>query len=347
MSAARPDRRTLLAGAGALAASGILAACGGKPEAPPAVPAGPSLASPTPVTDPERFERFVKEIHDAIAAADKAKDARKLAPRVIGSAAQFRGRTYELMKKAPEWSAQLTLPGASIVVPISSVGTDFPRTALALVEDSREGGVPFFLALQQKDARSPYATWGWAQQAVGVQMPKVEDQKVGAEPVAADDSTLVMKPSDAIALYAKVLSDGDAADPKDLLAPSPFQTESHKGIQGEREKLNKGVERDQAATVKEIYTVKKGEYAALRTDEGGAIVMATLESTRRITMRGNATMTLKDEPLLTKVAGRATFKKEFVRTYGSTVALFVPSAEAGGKIQPIGATRTTLTVSGS
>src|SRR5699024_11340210 len=68
---------------------------------------------------------------------------------------------------------------------------------------------PYFMALQQEDAKSPYTTWGWAQQAVGVDMPMVPDAAVGSEQVTPDSEGLVMTPAKALELYASVLSLGE------------------------------------------------------------------------------------------------------------------------------------------
>ena len=48
----------------------------------------------------------------------------------------------------------------------------------------------------------------------------------------------------------------------------------------------------------------------------------------------------------TKVIGTREFTKQYVREFGTHVALYIPSADAGGQVQPIGATQTALAVSG-
>ncbi|WP_106507023.1 hypothetical protein [Brachybacterium timonense] len=347
MSAQYLPRRTVLASAGAIGVGGLLAACSSEPEAPSAPPTGPALEAPTPVAYDEQLEPVISQIHDAVAEADKARDAKKLAPRVTGSALEFRTKNYEMIAKVPEWADHLKTPSADLMLPITSVGAEFPRVAIALVADSSDSGVPFFVALQQADARSPYVTWGWAQQAVGVEMPAVEDQAVGSEPVAYEQDGLVMTPKAALELYAKVLSDGDAADPDDKLAPNPLQTEKHQNIGQERKELNAGVEWDEVATIKERFTVKEGEFLGLRTNDGGALVMATLMSTRTVTVKEGASMSYGEDNVYTKLVGRKKFTKSFVREFGTVVALHIPAAEAGGQVQPIGATMSVLGASGS
>jgi len=339
-------RRGLMLGTGSLLATGLLAACASEPEVPPAPPTGKELAEPTPVQTAEQLSEIIPAISAAVTEADKAKDVKKLAPRVVGSAADFRKSAYAMIKKAKEWADELHVPGETIIVPMTSVDSEFPRVAVVLVEDAAKDGVPYFMALQQADARSPYTTWGWAQQAVGVEMPMVANELVGADPVGPDTEGLLMTPKEAMALYAKVLTDGDSADPDDLLAENPFQTTAHANIQAERKALNAGVEWDEAATIRETYEVKEEELLGLRTDDGGALVLGTLTSRRKVTIKDGATMRYEEDNAYTKVIGKKEFTSEYIRNYGTHVALHIPSKDAGGAIQPIGATQTVLKVSG-
>jgi len=347
MSIRPVGRRGLFLGAGTLLTSGLLAACGSEPEPPAAPPTGKELSEPTPVQTTEQFSSIIPEVHEAVTAADEAKDAEKLEPRVSGSAVDFRTAAYRMIEKAEEWAEELRVPGAELIVPLTSVSEEFPRVAIALVEDSVEkDGVPYFMALQQADAKSPYSAWGWAQQAVGVEMPTVANAVVGAEPVTRDTEGLVMTPAKALSLYAKVLTGGNGSDPDDKLAENPFQTLTHERIQTERSELNAGVERDEAATIRETYEVKEEEFAGLRTDDGGALVMGTLISTRKVAIKDGATMRYAEDNKYTKVIGKKEFTSEYLRKFGTHVALYIPSKDAGGKVQPLGATQTALDASG-
>lgn len=347
MNSRSVGRRGLFLGAGTLMASGLLAACTAELAPPEAPPTGEPREEPAPVQTTEQFATIVPEVNAAVVAADEARDAALLAPRVSGSAAEFRTAAYAMIAKAEEWAEDLKVPGTELIVPMTSVTAEFPRVAIALVQDSvAEDGVPYFMALQQADAKSPYSSWGWAQQAVGIEMPVVANELIGAEQVTADTEGLVMTPAEALALYAKVLTGGDADDAEDLLAPNPFQTGTHERIQTERSELNAGVEWDEAATVRESYTVKDGELLGLRTDDGGAIVMGTLMSTRKVTIKDGATMRYAEDNKYTKVIGKKEFTSEYIREYGTHVALYIPSQDAGGQVQPIGATQTALNASG-
>lgn len=347
MMSTRPvGRRGLFLGAGSLLATGFLAACGGEVEPPPAPPTGKELAEPTPAQTTEQLSAIVPEVNAAVVAADEALDAEKLAPRVSGSAVEFRTAAYTMIEKAEEWAEELRVPGAELLVPLTSVTSEFPRVAIALVEDSAEEGVPYFMALQQADAKSPYSAWGWAQQAVGIEMPMVSDPVVGSEQVTVDSEGLVMTPAEALELYAKVLSLGDAEDPEDQLAANPFQTGTHERIQTERAELNAGVEKDEAATIHESFSVTTEEFAGVRTDDGGAVVMGTLLSTRTVSIKDGATMRYAEDNKYTTVIGKKEFTSEYIRTFGTHVAMYIPSADAGGQIQPIGATQTALSATG-
>lgn len=340
-------RRGLLIGAGSLLAGGVLAACGSDPEPPPAPPQGPKASEPTPVNTTEQLTTVVSEVNADVVEADKALTSEELAPRVSGSAVGFRKAAYEMIEKVETWKDYLDVPGAELVVPLTTVTAGFPRSSIALVQDPEQDGVRHFVALQQVDARSPYTSWGWARQLGGIEMPSVSDAQVGAENVADDTDDLLMAPVKALELYAKVLTDGDKADPDDLIAEDPFATTRHEQIQSEREDLNAGVEKDEAATIRETYAVHDKEFVGLRTDDGGAIVMGTLKSTRTVTVQDGATMRYTEENQYTEVAGPREFTDEYIRTYGTHVALYIPPQDAEAAIQPIGASLTTLTVTGT
>lgn len=335
------NRRSLLIGGGALALAGFLTACS-EEAPPPAVPTGPKAESSLPVVTAEQLGSYLEAIHSSLQQADEARDAALLAPRVVGSAARFRQATYEIIAKDDTWAQNLARPGASAVVPITSTQAEFPRTAMALAAAETEGAAPYFMILQQADARSPYTTWGWAQQAVGIDMPAVASPQVGGESVPADAADLVMTPADALALYASVLSNGDTVDPEDKLAPNPFQTGTFQQIQTERAELNAGVQQDEVATIHEEYAASPDEIAGMRTEDGGAIILGTLTSSRTVAIKDGAKVNYAEDNIYTRIIGRKEFSKEYVRDYGTTVALYIPAAAVGGQVQPIGATRTVL-----
>ncbi|MCS6710906.1 hypothetical protein JSY14_02305 [Brachybacterium sp. EF45031] len=352
----RPDRRTLLAGTGFLTLSGVLAACAPSEDTPPAASSGASDGTPTPNLRPEQIERVVGEIVATVAEADKAKDAAALAPRVTGSAAAFRTAAYAAQKAEPELASQiagqLVPPSSAVFAAVPTLGTGFPRSSVVLTGDASDQPLTF-LQITQEDARAPYTTWGWAVQMPGVPMPRIAPEGAGAEAVPPDADDLLMTPTQALAHYAKVLSDGAAADPRKQLAADPYLTAMHKGIQDERAQLNRGVEQDQVATIREVYTPVGTEQAAVRTTDGGAIVMGTFTSVRRLAVKPGATVggfTVEGgaPSLPAALTGRTEFTREFVRDYGTTVALHVPPRSAsGGKIQPIAALRHFLRSSGS
>ncbi|GAA1487301.1 hypothetical protein [Brachybacterium sacelli] len=334
-------RRGLLLGAGSLLTTGFLAACGSEPEPPPAPPQGPKASQPTPQNTTEQLTTVVSEVNADVMAADKAKKSKELAPRVSGSAVHFRQAAYESISTSKGLAKFLDVPGATLTVPLTTVTAGFPRVSIALVEDDETEGLRHFVALQQADAHSPYTSWGWAKQLSGVEMPSVSDARVGAENVATDADGLLMTPAEALELYAKTLTDGAKGDPDQQIAEDPFKTSRHEQIQAERTQLNEGVEKDEAATIRETYAVHDEEFAGLRTDDGGALVMGTMRSSRKMTVQDGATVRY-EEDAYTKVAGTHEFTEEFVRSFGIHVALYIPPKDADAPIQPIGASLTIL-----
>ena len=148
-------------------------------------------------------------------------------------------------------------------------------------------------------------------------MPTVPSAEAGTTQVDLEQQGLVLTPKEALAKYAAVLTDGhDKADPDDLINEDPFQQSAHAEIQGERAQMNEGVDWDEVASVREEYAVKDGEFLGLATAEGGAVVMGTITSTRRVSVNSGS-ISYTEDNLYTKLAGTKKFEKELVRTYGT------------------------------
>lgn len=340
-----PSRRGFL-GLTAVALTATLAGCS-EASAPPSPEKGPAVAKPSPVLSEEKLQTILTEVTKSLAKADSSKNVADLAPRVSGSAAEFRKATYDIIKKVPEHQATLVRPSDQLVVPLMTTSESFPRQTIALVKDVAKDGLPFFVGLEQKDAKSQFTSWGWARQFPGVTMPTVAGSGVGAELVAGDAKDLVLPPLQALSEYAEILSFGHAdRDPEDLFAEDPFQKGVHKEMAEERAKINRGVAQDQVATVGERYALKKGEYIGIRTADGGAIAMGTLISARTISVRAGS-IKITEDNLYTKLAGKKEFAKSMVRNFGSTVMLYIPAKGSDAQIQPIGAFKVLLSVSGS
>lgn len=348
---ARPlGRRALLLGAPL--ALGALAGCT-ETSAPPAVSSGPAPSTTAPVATSAVIRQAMTQISTAVRAADTAKKPQPLAPRVVGSAAEFRTRAYQIAARVPEILTDLEVPSDTVLVALNSTTAAYPRTAIALVADASDAGTHYFVGLSQADARAPYTTWGWARQAAGVTLPQVQPDSVGAAAVAADTTGLLMTPQAALTQYAAILTNGLGVAGSGSFTGDPFQNQIHAAIHAERGALNKGVRADSLATVRERYQVHPGELLGLRTADGGALVLGSLRSSRVITSVGGATITLAgtgtDGAALpeAKLAGRTTFTRQFVRDYGEVVALRIPPAGSSDRIQAIAVTRSLLGASGS
>src|SRR5699024_8259193 len=120
----------------------------------------------------------------------------------------------------------------------------------------------------------------------------------------------------------------------------------HERIQTERTELNEGVEWDEAATIHEKFTVDEDEFAGLRTEDGGAIIMGTLLSERKVSLKDRATMRYAEDNKYTKVPVTRESTSEYIGKSGTLVALRIPWAGAGGQAQPIGASQTARDASG-
>ncbi|MDO5661690.1 MAG: hypothetical protein Q4G40_03255 [Brachybacterium sp.] len=369
---ALPGRRSVL---GAAAGAMLLASCGTGGEAPPAVPSADAPAEPLPRIDLGQLETVLEEVAEHLQRADDEHDAELLAPRVSGSAAAWRRDGYAILPEVPEHAQEFIGPSGQLVLPILPGSDSFPRSAIALAVERQDEETMLFVALQQADARSNYASWGWARQQGGADMPSVPADTAGAEAVDPDDDGLVMSPREALAAYARALE--GAEEDIDQVEEDPFGDSVREEIAEETEVLQTALlpaegedEGDQEPSIElqSSWEPVEDEIAALRTADGGAVVMGSLTGTRSVTISGGTLVlathdeegrpnpaviiaggedATEDEDAPAQEDGVAEFSSTFTRTYGTTVALFVPAADSGERLRLIGASRMLVSADGA
>ncbi|MBV7432624.1 twin-arginine translocation signal domain-containing protein [Dermabacteraceae bacterium TAE3-ERU5] len=309
---------------------------------PPAADPGPTVDGATPVAGAEQTGRVVKDVVASIVAADKALDANLLPPRISGSLREFRTDLYGIIKKDPLYLGAMERPSAEIVASVATSEEAYPRTILAVIRAEKKDGLPYFMVLQQNGPREPYSCWGWAKQAASA--PAIPAAAVGAQPVKADDANLLMQPNEAIAKYVDALNGGLKDGLEKSIAEDAFMTSVHDLIKRTRDQLNQGVEPDSIATVEEKFTRHDGEYAGFRTAEGGALVFASLRSSRTVTVKKGSVKL--SESVFTKLIGKDSYTKHLTIDSGEIIVLHIPAKAKGGKISLVAAYKPLLGANG-
>ena len=322
-----PRRRA----AALVAAVALSTLAGCSTEQPLPRPQPEASAAAAPVVLDRQVTAVVEDVIATIAAGDAAGDAALLAPRVDGTALAARQASYRVRERVPE--EPLPAVGGTLLGALIPRGDDWPRTVPAVVQPEGDAAVPQVLVLTQADPRSPYRLTGWADLLPGSELPAASAPGQGAEPVAADDGTgLPTTPQNAAARYADVLTRGTASEYASVFADDSFR---------QREAALQEAERQSAGdffTYEVSHRLRDGSVWAVRTADGGALVLATLDGTRSFTVsQPGATLTLT--PALAALAGAASTQQRLEITSVSTVLLALPPSDEEAPMAALAASR--------
>jgi hypothetical protein len=312
----------------------LLAACSTPLPAPQpdAVPA----ATP-PALTAEQAEDVLAEVSTALAEADAALSADALAPRVTGPAATIRSVEYALATAAGTPEALTAIPSGAqtLVLPTTD---SWPRTVMVITEAPEDLQAPLLLTLVQAEPRAQYQLWSWVRLFPGVETPATAQPEVGSAPVPADAADLAAAPTDVLAQYVDVLTNRDASPHAAVFTADPLSA----GIAQTRDAFAGLV--GAMGSLTETYQVDESGVQALRTADGGAIVVGTVRTVTTITLV-DSTLTIADQTAA--LLGTTTVASSLAITWLSVVAFAVPPAGSDEPIVVLGAEHSRIQVTGS
>ncbi|MFI7589603.1 hypothetical protein ACIB24_21255 [Spongisporangium articulatum] len=215
----------------------------------------------------------------------------------------------KLKRKAPSAG---TFTPVRLLVPL---GAGWPRYFVAVGEVSGES-TPSLRVLRSTSARDPYGLWAQASMLPGATLPQVASPSTGATALPADaTSGLAMSPAKALSGYAAYLnSRGGTAGFK----RSSYSDQVIGGYVSTRKRLSK------VATVTSRHRAMSGAPVAIRTTDGGAVVIGELEQTYTLKTKNNRAVQLTDKQLQALAGGKKAFGKTFTRTSVEVIVLYVP-----------------------
>jgi hypothetical protein len=212
----------------------------------------------------------------------------------------------------------------------------WPRTSFAITEPTDQLQPQRLLALVQNSPRGPYKLWGWVQLRPGVTMPAFADPKLGSEILAPDDDSLLVSPQDVVAQYADLITTGDGSAFADTFEPAdedPFRV------------LLKAVAETQTAqlSVEQVngtYTFSATPrpdtaIQAVRTADGGAVVMAALDGTGVMEAMEGATVSPSTNTAMALLQGQ-TASNKVTGGFIDMIALYVPPAGSEDRVVLVG-----------
>jgi hypothetical protein len=306
------NRRALLTGA---LATGVLAACG-RPEV------GTVAADPAhPAVVPVQAERILTSVDTALDRAFTARNPRLLGGRATGPAARTLAARLTVASKlgrtvpapGPLVLRRLVLPAAG----------GWPRWFLAAGQVAGQP-TPVIRVLRSLGAREPFGLWGELSLLPGASMPGLASPQTGT-PVLAPDTAqgLVLPPSQVLAQYAKVLTTTTPGTQAQGFALDQFRTQVAGQLAADRRTLGR------IADVDTLHRPSADGLLALRTADGGALVVAALEQLYKVNVRtpGRGVVTLDTD--LAALAGVPRVGHALQRTSVELLAFQVPAAGKG------------------
>jgi hypothetical protein len=331
-------RSVVVAALGAAALSVALGAC----STPVPSPQPPVSASAQPALSLDQDTAVLAKVGDVLTVADKKRDGKALDQRLSGPALAM--RTAELRAAKTRGSdADVTDLPTSVQTVVVPTDTTWPRVAYAVSTQPSKDEPPRLMAFVQKSARDPYSLWGWARLFPGTTMPTFPDAATGTQSVDAADASLVVTPTQAIAHYVDALNKGSKSTYASAYATDPFRTT----IASTAKKWtgNKGF-KSAKGSYGEKFTAAKTPVVALRTSDGGALVIADASAVEKISAEKGAKIT-PPNPVEAALFGKTKPTNKLSVTYRDVIAAYVPPKDATGsdaKVKVLGVEHVPVTV---
>jgi hypothetical protein len=322
-----------LAVAGAVAA--LVAGCAAEPPAPEAD--APVVAA---VVSETQELKILDRVSTVVAEADQADEASSLAARLSGPALALREAELKLAaaRGDDKLLTNLSLEMQQVVLP-SDQG--WPRSSYGIGVTPKGKGTPVLAAFEQASAREQYKLWGYAQLLPDITMPRFAEAALGSPAVAVDDTTLKVTPEAAVAQYASVLTH----DARSRYAEGFADDYVRRLIRSYgRLQVDAIEEKDGRGTFEIEYEPTNDPVKAVRTVDGGALVLGALTS--RETVRAEENWQLGPPTPSARALWGSAEKTNVVRiAYRDVVALYVPPKDSGVQISAVGHHRVPYDVS--
>ena len=308
-----------------------LAACGGAESGTPEAD-GPHAAVVT-----TQAERILAAVDVALARAFQARNPRLLGARAVGPAG--RALTARLTV-AGKRNITLAAPGPltlrRLVLPAAG---DWPRWIVAAGTLPGQT-TPVLRVLRSLGPREPYGLWGDLTLLPGATLPAVATPFTGTPLLAPDAGAgLVRAPWAVVQDYASALMSTTATGPGSRFAPDQFRQQVAGQFAKDRGLLGS------LARVDATHRPSADGMVALRTADGGALIVAALEQLYTVTVRpGSGQVTLDAD--LAALAGVPRIGRTVQRTSVETVAFAVPPS-GGGRVSVLAAAKGDVSAVGS
>lgn len=217
---------------------------------------------------------------------------------------------------------------------IVSASFDWPRVVTVVSEIPMGANLPILYTMVQEDPRSDFKVWAYVRLFPGLTLPQTEVPSLGSDTVAPDSADLLVSPTEVLARYADVVSNGDESEHAALFAADPFRAGWDQVIGALSEAIA------DAGTVVQTAAPAPPGTVSIGTADGGAIVLGAIDQTTLVERtEEDSTLTVGDNLSYygeNDVAGSLTTR------FYLTVAFYVPPAGSEAQVQVLGAEQIVL-----
>lgn len=283
-------------------------------------PAVAPLEVNIPVVTESQAGTIAEAVGTVIGTADKEKDAATLESRVTGPALKLRSAEYKISSSQKDEKSITELPSI-MQSTFLTTATTWPRTMFAVSERPQNLEPERLMVYTQDDARSDYKLWSYLTLFPGTTVPTFAAATIGTTDVTDSDESLQMTPTKALEAYADLLADAT----KDNKAKFDLEKDSFYTTIESRRKDLKSAAKQIDGSYKETFKVAK-DWQALRTTDGGALVVGTIETTGSLKGEKGAVVTPSSlEKAFLKKDAKASNALTVKRT--AVVAVYIPTKD--------------------
>ncbi|MFJ4207277.1 hypothetical protein ACIPY2_02265 [Paenarthrobacter sp. NPDC089675] len=296
-------------------------------------PSASGAAGGQPVMLESQLQRILEQVASTVDAADAAKDAAKLAPRVDKMELQVRTANYKIRTAVSAYEPRMPVRATKLQSSVISTKRDWPRTVFALTQG--DGNVvPQVLTLVQLSPRENYKLWGTAPLQPGTNFPSFPVPRDGTKPAAADDKTgLAYSGNEALGILGEMLTTPDSPNRSKLAdgQSSPY-------IAGALAYQADTVKNGTSANFKFAHTPVTNQTVVLRTADGGALVVGRLDFSFEGTPKAAGDKLVLEDDSAVFAGGKETTTGMSLN-FAESVAVYIPPAGSSDPMKLVAATR--------
>ena len=308
-------------------ATGLLAGCA--EELPTPKPEAPVAAA---VVTQSQEREILDKVAEVVGKVEKTKDADKLAARLDGPALSIRETQLKVAEARgdKEPLTDLSMEMQQVILPSDQ---EWPRSSFAITVQPKDLTTPVLMAFNQATARDQYKLWGWVRLLPGVTMPQFAEADLGSPAVPEDDESLKVTPKDAIKQYASVLTVDKKSKYADNFADDDLRQFFRDYGKLQVEAINK---EECDGSFKVEYEPTKDSVKAVRTADGGALVVASMVSQETITAKEEGCEIGPPTKTTQALWGDADVSNVVEVNYKDMVAMYVPPKDSKDEISLVG-----------